>query len=138
MEFRLKATRANRARTPRSGDSLARARRCATGSARSARGRLPRRAPSGLATVVTTLAALLVLAASPGGAAEQSLTCKLLPKFLTAYLQHHVLYHQLDLQLEARTIDTYLHRLDPSRSLLIEPEADALKKIRTLRKPAVA
>jgi carboxyl-terminal processing protease len=124
MEFRLKATRANRARTARRGDSLAGARRCAAGSARD---RHPRRAPRGLATVVTTLAALLVVAASPGSAAEQSLTCKLLPKFLTAYLQHHVLYHQLDLQLETRTIDTYLRRLDPSRSLLIEPEADALK-----------
>jgi carboxyl-terminal processing protease len=70
---------------------------------------------------------LVVLAVSPGRAAEQALTCTLLPKFLTAYLQHHVLYHQLDLELEGRTIDTYLRRQDPSRSLLTEPEAEALK-----------
>jgi carboxyl-terminal processing protease len=72
---------------------------------------------------------LASFATLPGAAtAEQALTCKLLPKFLSTYLQHHVVYHQLDAELEARTIDTYLRRQDPSRSLLLESEATTLKE----------
>jgi carboxyl-terminal processing protease len=123
MEFRLNATRAARAHTPHRGESPAGTRPPAAGG--SARGRSSRRRLRELAAAVVTFA---TLATPPGSAAAgQALTCKLLPSFLTAYLQHHVLYHQLDSELEARTVDTYLQRQDPSRSLLTEPEATTLK-----------
>jgi len=75
--------------------------------------------------VAAACAALLFAAGS--ASADRALSCALLPRFLDAYLKHHVVHHQLDAELEARTIDTYLRRQDPSRSLLTESEAEALR-----------
>ena len=69
--------------------------------------------------------ALLGLAASPASGAD--LRCTQIPDFVRAYLRNHVLHHTLTDEIEERTADTYLRRLDPSRSLLTEPEAAELR-----------
>jgi carboxyl-terminal processing protease len=69
--------------------------------------------------------ALIGLAAAPASSAE--LRCSQVPEFIRAYLRHHVLHHELTDEIEERTADTYLRRLDPSRSLLTEPEAAELR-----------
>jgi len=79
----------------------------------------------------TLLGLLLVLgfqlaAASPGAAAV--LTCEIVPKFMGAYLQNHIRYHRLDQGIEDRTIDTYLRRIDPSRTVLLEAEVEQIRE----------
>jgi carboxyl-terminal processing protease len=54
---------------------------------------------------------------APGGASA-TLRCEMLPSFVHSYLQHHVRFRTMTPELEQRAIDTYLHRLDPGRSLL--------------------
>jgi len=64
-------------------------------------------------------------AASPSPAA--SLTCEIVPRFMRTYLQNHVRYNRLDQEIEARTIDVYLRRIDPSRTVLLESEAEQIR-----------
>jgi carboxyl-terminal processing protease len=66
-----------------------------------------------------------LVAASPGAAA--TLTCEIVPKFMGAYLQNHIRYHRLDQEIENRTIDTYLRRIDPSRTVLLEVEVEQIR-----------
>jgi len=54
------------------------------------------------------------------------LTCETVPRFMGAYRQNHVRCHRLDAELERRTIETYLLRLDPSRTVLLEGEVAAI------------
>jgi carboxyl-terminal processing protease len=65
-------------------------------------------------------------AASPSRAA--SLTCEILPRFMKAYLQNHIRYHRLDQEIEDRTTETYLRRIDPSRTVLLEGEVDEIRR----------
>src|SRR5262245_39660173 len=67
-------------------------------------------------------ALLLQLGAAPA-AAERRLECKAVNSLVRSFLQNHVRYRQLDPELERRTLDTYVRRLDPSRTLLLESEA---------------
>ncbi len=71
-------------------------------------------------------AVLLPLGAAPAGA-ERRLECKAVHSLVRSFLQNHVRYRQLDPELERRTIDTYVGRLDPSRTLLLESEAGAAR-----------
>jgi carboxyl-terminal processing protease len=71
------------------------------------------------------LLGLQLVVASPGAAT--SLTCEIVPKFMGAYLQNHILYHRLDREIEDRTIDTYLRRIDPSRTVLLEAEVEQIR-----------
>jgi carboxyl-terminal processing protease len=64
-------------------------------------------------------------AASPSPAA--SLTCEIVPRFMRAYLQNHIRYQRLDQEIEDRTIDAYLRRMDPSRTVLLESEAEQIR-----------
>ena len=79
----------------------------------------------------TRLGLLLLLGfqlavASPSPAA--SLTCEIVPRFMRAYLQNHIRYHRLDQEIEDRTIDAYLRRIDPSRTVLLESEAEQIRR----------
>ncbi len=56
------------------------------------------------------------------------LSCQNLPNLVDRYLDSHVSMRKLDAALTKRVVDRYLSRLDPSRSLLLESEADALAK----------
>ncbi len=69
--------------------------------------------------------ALVGLAAPPASGAD--LRCSQIPEFMRSYLRHHVLHHKLTDELEERTADSYLRRLDPSRSLLTEAEAAEIR-----------
>ncbi len=69
------------------------------------------------------LAALLPQLGAAPAAAERRLECKAVHSLVRSFLQNHVRYQQLDPELERRTIDTYVRRLDPSRTLLLEGEA---------------
>ncbi len=62
------------------------------------------------------------LALLPGYASAQ-LACTHVPQLARKYLKDHVSHHLLTPEVEQRTIDTYLRRLDPSRSQLLEGEA---------------
>jgi carboxyl-terminal processing protease len=78
----------------------------------------------------TRLGLLLLLgfqlaAASSGTAA--ALTCEIVPKFMGAYLQNHIRHHRLDQEIEDRTVDAYLRRIDPSRTVLLESEAEQIR-----------
>jgi carboxyl-terminal processing protease len=78
-----------------------------------------------LLPLLVLLLGLQTAAAAPVGAAAVS--CETVARFMGAYLQHHIRHHRLDQELEKRTIDSYLQRIDPSRTVLLEDEA---KKIR--------
>jgi len=62
---------------------------------------------------------------TPAGTSA-TLRCEMLPSFFHSYLQHHVRYRSMTPEIEQRTIDTYIRRLDPGRSLLTQKEHDAL------------
>jgi carboxyl-terminal processing protease len=69
---------------------------------------------------------LLLLGAAPARA-DRHLECTAVNSLVRSFLQNHVRYQQLDPELEQRTIDTYVRRLDPSRTLLLENEAAAMR-----------
>ncbi len=86
----------------------------------------PRRgvALAGVAAAAAALAALVSLTvATPAAAA---LSCERVPELLRAYLQKHISFHYLNDELRGRAIDTYLKRLDPSKSLMLVHERAAL------------
>ncbi len=64
------------------------------------------------------------LAPLPAGA---ELACAAVPDLMQAFVRNHVQRSALDADLEARTVDTYLRRLDSSRTLLTAPEVEATK-----------
>ena len=67
----------------------------------------------------------LPLGAAPARA-DSALTCDALPPLMSTYLQHHVQYHSLDDTLKGRVVESYLQRLDPSRTLLLQKDSDRL------------
>ncbi len=64
------------------------------------------------------------LLALPGSAAAVS--CELIPTLARQYARNHVVHNDLDEQMELRTIDTYIRRADPTRTLFLEAEAEQL------------
>ena len=55
-----------------------------------------------------------------------SLTCSTLPGLIDSYLRVHIRYFSLVPELERRTIDSYLRRVDPSRSVLLESQVESI------------
>jgi len=80
-----------------------------------------------LTRLLLTLWIGVVLAASAPATAA-TVGCETVSRFMSAYLQNHIRHHRLDDQLEERTIDTYLRRFDPSRTVLLEGEVAAIRK----------
>jgi carboxyl-terminal processing protease len=68
----------------------------------------------------------LCLALVPRPAAAE-LGCGALPDLMRDFLRAHVQRAALDAKLEERTLETYLRRLDPSRTLLTQAEVRAVK-----------
>lgn len=68
----------------------------------------------------------LVLLAGAAPAAAQ-LQCESVPRWMHEYLRYHVSQNALTPALEVRAIETYVRRIDPSRSLLLESEAAAAR-----------
>ncbi|MGH0036746.1 MAG: S41 family peptidase [Myxococcota bacterium] len=70
---------------------------------------------------------LALWASAPAAAADTELTCERIPQLLSAYFQKHISYGYLNAELRTRTIDSYLKRLDPSKTLFLADEAEALR-----------
>jgi carboxyl-terminal processing protease len=68
----------------------------------------------------------LALLASAAPASAQ-LQCESVSRWMQEYLRYHVSQNALSPALENRTIETYVRRIDPSRSLLLESEAAAAR-----------
>ena len=75
------------------------------------------------------LALLAALSVAPAAWANsgEPLTCDGIPHLLDAYFQKHISYGYLNEELRARAIDSYLKRIDPSKTLLLQSEADGLR-----------
>jgi carboxyl-terminal processing protease len=71
------------------------------------------------AGILACLLAPLASAAAEG----MSLGCAQVPRLIDAFLQQHVAYHELTPELRERLAETYLDRLDPSRTVLLEGDA---------------
>jgi carboxyl-terminal processing protease len=76
----------------------------------------------------TTLWLLPLVAALVGAPAAAQLRCESIPKLADEYLKHHVALRSLTPDIQARTIDTYVLRVDPSRTLLLQSDADEIRK----------
>ena len=74
--------------------------------------------------LTAALALGLLLGAAP---ARAELGCGQIPDLVRAFLRHHVEHSRLDPELERRTIDTYLRRLDSTRMLITRPEREAME-----------
>ena len=69
----------------------------------------------------------LALWLAPGPAAAE-LDCAALPELMQDFVRGHVHRTELGPELEARTVDTYLRRIDPSRMLLTRAEVRAVNE----------
>jgi carboxyl-terminal processing protease len=69
-------------------------------------------------------ASLLVGLAATSPAEEAKLTCKTVPELARAYLRKHVSHRRLAEEIRVRTAEAYLERIDPSKTLLLESEAE--------------
>jgi carboxyl-terminal processing protease len=63
----------------------------------------------------------------PGAPEGEHLTCDELPRLMGTFLQNHVHYHSLTPELKERVADSHVRALDPSRSLLLESDAQQLR-----------
>jgi carboxyl-terminal processing protease len=70
---------------------------------------------------------LLLLGSAGPAAAESQLQCRTIHGLARAFLQNHVQFQELDEELERRTIETYVRRLDPTRTLMLESEVQAAR-----------
>jgi carboxyl-terminal processing protease len=59
--------------------------------------------------------------------AGAALSCEAIPELVGVYLKNHVRHRALTPELERRTIDAYLRRLDPSRAVLLEGETEHIR-----------
>jgi carboxyl-terminal processing protease len=69
---------------------------------------------------------VLLLLGSPRPA-RAALSCADVPELAGYFLQKHILYHQMTDELKQRAVETYVRRLDPQRSLFLQPEVDRLE-----------
>jgi carboxyl-terminal processing protease len=74
------------------------------------------------------LALLVLLLVAVPGTASAELSCERVPDLLKAYLRKHISFHYLNDELRQRTTDSYLKRLDPSKSLFLTQERTALEQ----------
>ena len=71
------------------------------------------------------IALFSVLAAGP---AHARLRCDTVPKLLDSYVQAHVVHKRMTSELRERTMESYLNALDPSKTIFLASEADAIRK----------
>ena len=73
---------------------------------------------------------LLLLLTSSGASAsksQNSLNCSRIPELSRTLLHKHISFHYVNDELRQRIVDTYVKRLDSSKSLYLAEEIDALK-----------
>src|SRR5262245_64974601 len=79
-------------------------------------------------TLLRVLLPILVLfsAVVPSSPAAAELDCPSIGQLAREFLKHHVVQSALGTDLEQRAIESYLHRLDTSRSLMLDSEVAEL------------
>jgi carboxyl-terminal processing protease len=80
---------------------------------------------SGLRLGVRALLAFVFVSAN-ASAASAALTCDKIPQLAGHFLRKHVAHRTLNEELVRRTAEAYLDKMDPSKTLLLRPEADAI------------
>ncbi|MBI2606769.1 MAG: carboxy terminal-processing peptidase [Deltaproteobacteria bacterium] len=65
--------------------------------------------------------------ASPGTPKLGYLDCPVIPPIMQGFLSHHVGFRKLDPELETRTIEQFLNRLDPSKTYLLESDVSLIR-----------
>ena len=77
----------------------------------------------------TALAVVLLIASGRAEAAKnEPLTCGRIPELTRTYLQKHISFHYVNDELRSRLIDTYVKRLDPSKSIYLSDEVKELER----------
>jgi carboxyl-terminal processing protease len=88
--------------------------------------RIPTRLVRWLPLVV---AGLLLLSEIPlPASASEPLTCERIPELTKTYLHKHISFHYVNDELRQRLVDSYVKRLDPSKSLYLADEAKELER----------
>ena len=79
------------------------------------------------ATALFAGALSLFTAWGPAWGAPSKLQCAHIPSLIETSLRQHIEFRHLSQELRDRVADSYLRRLDPSRSLLLREEAEAAR-----------
>lgn len=58
---------------------------------------------------------------------ESTLECGVIQPIMQAFLANHVYFRKMEPELETRTIEQYINRLDPSKSYLLESDVATIK-----------
>jgi carboxyl-terminal processing protease len=61
-----------------------------------------------------------------------NLECSFVPKIVDLFLKNHYLYHQMNDELKARTVEQFIKQMDPSKTLLLEEDLPKLREQLTL------
>jgi len=77
-------------------------------------------------TGVLAVLLLGLTAGSPSASADE-LDCEYLPRLIKLFLQRHITFNHLNDELRQRSVDTYVKRLDPSKTLYLPKDIDPLK-----------
>ena len=90
-------------------------------------------------TALLRLALTLAAVALLPRPAEADLRCDMIPNLMRGFFQNHVRFNERSEEIERRTIELYVRRLDPSRTLLLASEEAAMRALETrLLAPALA
>ena len=73
------------------------------------------------------LAPILAAAALLASPARAELRCDMIPNLMRGYYQNHVRFNERSDEIERRTIETYVRRLDSSRTLLLASEEATMR-----------
>jgi carboxyl-terminal processing protease len=71
---------------------------------------------------------LLAVSLSAPAFANYQLSCTTIPELFKAYLTQHIVHKSLTPELQARTLDQYVKQTDPTKMVLLESDAVAIKK----------
>jgi carboxyl-terminal processing protease len=82
----------------------------------------------GLCSIASAFLLAGLLGVPAPAAAEPELGCKVIPELVGQFLRRHVSHRRLTDDLRARTAELYLERIDPSKTLLLESEAQAFAR----------
>lgn len=78
--------------------------------------------------VKIAVVAALVFLAGVAPVRADSLECKSLGSLFLVYLQYHLISHELNAEIKGATVDEFLKAVDPAKALLLESEAEAMRK----------
>jgi carboxyl-terminal processing protease len=80
-----------------------------------------------LRALLISLALILAASSAQRDAHAAALSCETVPTFMKKYLGQHIRHRQLTPELRTRTIEVFLRSFDPSQSMMLESEIEAMK-----------